>query len=125
MGLEDWLGVGVPYPSLYYNWEQENATTWDSVKAYEEATYYVDEWESSYDEWVTMVTNIYYGSQRQNYLKSQARVVDMVLTQPIVYDLDLIYPRTLLIIGDKGALQEETTHTCLAKLSRTHSGSQG
>lgn len=69
---------------------------------YEDATYYVDEWESSYNEWVTMVNNIYYGSQRHSYLLSQARVVDMVLTQPIVYDLDLIYPRTLLIIGDKG-----------------------
>lgn len=101
MGLEDWLAVGVPYDSLYTNWVAENVTTWESIKAYEEATYYANSWESSYDEWVTMVTNIYYGTQRRNYLLSQARVVDMVLTQPIVYSLDLILARTLLVIGDK------------------------
>lgn len=101
MGLEDWLGIGVPYPSLQYNWQAENSTTWDSIKAYEKATYYVGNWDPSYDEWVTMSDNIYHGSERHNFLINQARVVDMVLTQPIAHSLELVRPRTLLVVGDK------------------------
>lgn len=48
MGLEEWRGVGVPYPTLYSSWDQEKATAWDTVKAYEVA-YYVNEWKSSND----------------------------------------------------------------------------
>lgn len=101
MGLEDWLEKGVPYPSLQYNWQAENSTTWASIKAYEQATYYVGNWDSSYDEWVTMSDNIYHGSERANFLVSQARVVDMVLTQPIAHSFGLVRPRTLLVVGDK------------------------
>lgn len=101
MGLEDWLGIGVPYPSLQYSWQAENSTTWDSIKAYEKATYYVGNWDPSYDEWVTMSDNIYHGSERHNFLVNQARVVDMVLTQPIAHSFELVRPRTLLVVGDK------------------------
>ncbi|KAI3396149.1 hypothetical protein diail_412 [Diaporthe ilicicola] len=101
MGLEDWLEAGVPYPSLEYNWQSENATTWASIKAYEQATYYVGSWDASYDEWVTMSDNIYHGSERRNFLAGQARVVDMVLTQPIAHSFASISPRTLLVTGDK------------------------
>lgn len=74
----------MPYPILYYSCEQENATTWNTIMGYENITYFVGQWKSWYDEGVAMVTNVYYGSQRRNYLRNQAQVVDMVLTQPIV-----------------------------------------
>lgn len=101
LGLEDWKAVGVPYKSIGLGWVMESATTWDSIKAYEENTYYVNTWKPEYDEWVTMLDNVYYGSRRQEFIYNQAQTTDMIYTQPVIYELDTIKPRTLVMIGDK------------------------
>lgn len=101
LGLEDWKAVGVPYESIDLGWATENATTWESIKTYEQGTYYVNTWKDAYSEWVTMLANIYYGSKRQEFIFNQAQTTDMIYTQPIFYELTTIEPRTLLMIGDK------------------------
>lgn len=102
LGLEDWKAVGVPYQSLDRTWAAENATTWASIQAYENVTYYVGAWRADrYDVWVTMLAGVYYGSRRREFLVNQAQATDMVYTQPVLYEFGLIRPRTLLMIGDK------------------------
>lgn len=101
LGLEDWKAVGVPYNDIDLGWVTENATTWASIKAYEQATYYVNTWKPAYDVWVTMLADIYYGSERQRFIYNQAQTTDMIYTQPVFYELGMIEPRTLLMIGDK------------------------
>ncbi len=101
LGLEDWKAVGVPYLSIDDNYVTEHASNYTSIRAYEQATYYVGQWDPSYDVWVNMLVNIYSGSQAENYAFDQALVTDMVLSQPIVYELPLLKTRTLLIVGDK------------------------
>ncbi|KAF3771095.1 alpha/beta hydrolase fold domain-containing protein [Cryphonectria parasitica EP155] len=101
LGLEDWQDKGVPYESIDDGWVTENATTWESIMAYEENTYYVNTWKAEYDEWVTMLYNIYYGSERQQFIYNQAQTTDMIFTQPVIYEFPLLTPRTLLMIGDK------------------------
>ncbi|CAN8096159.1 unnamed protein product [Discula destructiva] len=101
LGLEDWKALGVPYQSVDVSWATENATTFASIKAYEMNTYYVNTWKSAYDEWVTMLVNIYYGSKREEFTFNQAQTTDMIYTQPTIYEFGLIGPRTLLMIGDK------------------------
>lgn len=101
LGLEDWKTLGVPYQLIDVSWATENATTAASIKAYELVTYYVNVWKPEYDVWVTMLANIYYGSQREEFTYNQAQTTDMIYTQPVIYEFGLIVPRTLLMIGDK------------------------
>lgn len=101
IGLEDWKAVGVPYIDIDASFESERASDYASIRAYEQATYYVGVWSEQYDVWVRMLVNIYRGSRALAYARAQALVVDMVLTQPVVYELGLLRPRTLLVIGEK------------------------
>lgn len=101
VGLEDYTAKGVPYISIEETVETEAASTYESIRAYEEATYYVGEWREEYDTWVTMLANIYHGSEREAYLQIQARIVDLVLTQPVAHEFARLQPRTLLMIGEQ------------------------
>ena len=101
VGLEDYTAKGVPYLSIDDNIQTEAASTYGSIRGYEQQVYYVGQWKPAYDTWVNMLVNIYYGSQRQNYVRNQAQIVDLVLTQPIAQYFKQIAPRTLLIVGDK------------------------
>ncbi|KAK4215224.1 hydrolase [Rhypophila decipiens] len=102
IGLEDYLALGVPYQSIDDTFVTEQSTTYSSIRSYEQSTYYPNgPWTSSYDKWATMLANIYSGSQSRSFTQGQARVVDMVLTQPVVYELPLLKTKTLLLIGQK------------------------
>jgi pimeloyl-ACP methyl ester carboxylesterase len=101
LGLEDWIAKGVPYPKMDDEWATELSQNYTTIRAYEQATYYVNTWSDSYDVWVNMLNNIYHGSEREQYTWNQAQVVDMVLTQPVVYEFPALKTRTLLMVGDK------------------------
>lgn len=101
VGLEDYTAKGVPYVTVDETVQTEAASTYESIRGYEQATYYVGEWRDEYDEWVNMLVNIYYGSERDAYLQIQARIVDLVLTQPVAHEFARLQPRTLLMIGEK------------------------
>lgn len=101
VGLEDYVQKGVPYISIDQSIVSEAASTYQSIKGYEQAVYYVGQWKPAYDTWVNMLVNIYNGPKRKAYVKNQARIVDMVLTSPIAHYFGDIKPRTLLIVGNK------------------------
>lgn len=101
VGLEDYTQKGVPYVSIEQTYKSEMASTYKSIRGYEQATYYVGEWRDEYDTWVNMLVNVYYGSKRETYCKNQAQIVDLVLTQPVAHAFKDLKPRTLLIVGDK------------------------
>lgn len=103
IGLEDYLAEGVPYPSIDTTLQTEQSTTYASIRSYEQITYYPNStWTPAYDKWAVMLSNIYHGSQASAFIAGQARVVDMVLTQPIIREFGLLLePKTLLMIGQK------------------------
>jgi pimeloyl-ACP methyl ester carboxylesterase len=101
IGLEDWKALGVPYMAIDETAVSERASTYGSIRGYEQATYYLGEWAPEYDVWVNMLVDVYGGSKGEEFVQNQARVVDMVLTQPVVGELGLLRPRTLLLIGEK------------------------
>ncbi|GJN73253.1 alpha/beta hydrolase fold domain-containing protein [Purpureocillium lilacinum] len=101
VGLEDYVQKGVPYISIDDSIVTEAASTYTSIRGYEQAVYYVGQWKAAYDTWVNMLVNIYNGSRRNAYIKNQAQIVDMVLTSPVAHYFGDIKPRTLLIVGDK------------------------
>jgi pimeloyl-ACP methyl ester carboxylesterase len=101
IGLEDWKAIGVPYQAIDVTEVSESNSNYTSIRAYEQSTYYVNEWKPEYDVWVNMLDNIYHGSQRTNFVHNQAQTTDMVLTQPVVYEFGLLKTRTLLVNGMK------------------------
>ncbi|KAK4465105.1 Alpha/Beta hydrolase protein [Cladorrhinum samala] len=101
IGLEDWVSLGVPYPSVEDSYLAEKASSYASIKGYQQQTYYAGSWRESYGEWVQMLVDIYAGSQAEAFAWCQARVVDMVMTQTVVYEFARLKVKTLLAIGQK------------------------
>jgi pimeloyl-ACP methyl ester carboxylesterase len=101
IGLEDWKAKGLPSISVDQWYERELKTTADSLRRYEQATYYAGQWKLAYDSWVEMLAGLYGGPGREAVAWDSALLDDMIYTQPVFYELgDLTVP-TLLFIGDK------------------------
>ncbi|KAK4187891.1 Alpha/Beta hydrolase protein [Podospora australis] len=103
IGLEDYLAEGVPYLDISAHLASEAETNYASIKAYEQATYYQGDWIEDYDVWARMLSAVYAGSEREAFLEAQARVVDMVLTQPVANDVSRVKTKrgVLLVVGTK------------------------
>jgi pimeloyl-ACP methyl ester carboxylesterase len=101
IGLEDWKAKGVPWLSLDGWREREARVSADSIRAYERATYYADTWDPAYEHWVQMLAGMYRGPGRAAVAESSARLYDMIVTQPVLYELEQIVTPVLLMVGDK------------------------
>jgi pimeloyl-ACP methyl ester carboxylesterase len=102
IGLEDWKALGVPYRTLDSLWLDEQATTYTSIRNYQQSTYYVNTWKPAYDVWVNMSLSLYQlAGENVTYTYNQAQSTEAVLTQPVVYEFPLVKARTLVMIGTK------------------------
>ncbi|KAM0323923.1 hypothetical protein ACHAQA_008504 [Verticillium albo-atrum] len=101
IGLEDYIAKGVPYPAIDTTVLQERTQAYTTIRAYQQAVYYLGVWKPAYDVWVTMLAAIYWGSQRDAFVWCQARVVDMVFTQPVAGDFEQVKTKSVLLIGEK------------------------
>lgn len=101
LGLENWFAVGVPYQAIDVSYRTELNTTFDSIKTYQQATYYAGTWKPEYDVWVNMLLSVYKGSMGTQFAYDMALTTDMVFTQPIIYELPNLKMPSLLMVGDK------------------------
>jgi pimeloyl-ACP methyl ester carboxylesterase len=101
IGLEDWKAKGVPYQPVDKWFEAEQKTTADSIRAYEKSTYYVGEWKPDYDRWVEMLAGMYRGPGKRSVAWDSALLYDMIYTQPVFYEFELLKMPVLLLIGEK------------------------
>ncbi|RQH07575.1 alpha/beta fold hydrolase [Paraburkholderia dinghuensis] len=101
IGLEDWKAKGVPSLSVDDWYARELKTTADSIRRYEQATYYAGQWNAAYEPWVQMLAGMYRGPGKQIVAWNSALLYDMIYTQPVVYELGQLQMPTLLMIGDK------------------------
>jgi pimeloyl-ACP methyl ester carboxylesterase len=101
VGLEDWQAKGVPWVSVDRWFEEEKKTTAESIRKYEQETYYAGQWRPEYDRWVQMLAGLYRGPGRDVVAWDSALLYDMIFDQPVVHDLARLKPPTLLIVGDK------------------------
>ncbi|KAM3084147.1 hypothetical protein ACMFMF_001504 [Clarireedia jacksonii] len=99
LGLEDWQAKGVPYQAPDKTFLTELATTFTSIKSYEQSTYYGGTWLPAYDIWVNMLLAVYQGAEGRTFAWNMALVTDAVFTQPILYQLGQISVRSLLVVG--------------------------
>ena len=101
IGLEDWKAKGVPLVTIDQLYERERKTTFDSIKRYQQSTYYAGTWKPAYDRWVEMLASMYAGDGGKLVAWNQALTSDMILSQPVVYEFDRIAVPTALMIGQK------------------------
>ncbi|KAB7647640.1 alpha/beta fold hydrolase [Polymorphobacter fuscus] len=101
LGLNDTLGQGVPYADLGTLRAEEAKTDAASIKAYQLRTYYHGEWRPAYDRWVAMLAGQYAGPGGDIVRDAQARLSDMIQTQPVAAELPQLRVPVTLIIGQR------------------------
>jgi pimeloyl-ACP methyl ester carboxylesterase len=101
IGLEDWNAKGVPLTTVDELYAGEKKTTAESIKKYQQAVYYHGNWKPEYDRWVDMLASMYAGKDGDLVAWSQALTSDMVLSEPVIYEIDQLKVPTLLLIGLK------------------------
>jgi len=108
LGLEDWKRLA-PYASIDSNCKKEMKTDFAAAKKYQQENYYHGTWKPEYDEWVKLQTAWFGDSQYPVVAMDNAQTSDMIFTQPVVYELNLIKAPTLLIIGslDRTAINRD------------------
>ena len=98
LGLVDTLAQGAPYTPIDALLQEEAKTNRDSIAAYERKNYYHGGWRPEYDEWVDVLAGQYAGEDAGVVQNAQARITDMIETQPVASELPrLALPVTLLI----------------------------
>jgi pimeloyl-ACP methyl ester carboxylesterase len=100
IGLEDWKTLGVPPISVDQWYQRELKLSADSVRAYEKATYYSNNWKPEYEKWVDMLAGLNAGPGKKAVAWNSALIYDMILTQPVIYEFPLLKVPATLIIGD-------------------------
>jgi len=101
LGLNDTLAQGVPYTDLGALRQEEAKTDAASIKAYQLRNYYHGAWRPAYDRWVAMLAGQYASPDGDTVRDAQARLSDMIETQPVAAELDRITAPVSLIIGQR------------------------
>ncbi|TXC70596.1 alpha/beta hydrolase [Sphingomonas ginsenosidivorax] len=101
LGLNDTLAEGVPYTDLGSLRAEEAKTDAASIKAYQLRNYYHGEWRPAYDQWVAMLAGQYASPDGDVVRDAQARLSDMIQTQPVAADLPRLAMPVTLIIGER------------------------
>ena len=101
IGLEDWKAKGVPSISIDDWYARELKVSEDSIRHYEQETYFSGHWSAEYEPWVQMYAGLNRGPGKQLVAWNSALIYDMIYTQPVFYELENIAVPTLLMIGDK------------------------
>ena len=101
IGLEDWKAKGVPSISVDEWYARELTVTADSIRRYQQTTYFAGQWRAEFEPWVQMSAGLNRGPGKKLVAWNSALVDDMIYTQPVFYELEHIAVPTLLMIGDK------------------------
>ena len=100
IGLEDWKALGVPYRTVDQWYQRELKLNSDSLRKYEQSTYYVGRWKPEYERWVSMLAGLNQGPGHTLVAWNSALIYDMIFTQPVVYEFKDLSMPALLLIGD-------------------------
>jgi pimeloyl-ACP methyl ester carboxylesterase len=99
IGLEDWKALGVPYRTVDQWFERETKLNAESIRKYEQNTYYGGRWKPEYERWVTMLAGLNQGPGHNVVAWNSALIYDMIFTQPVYYEFKNLKMPTLLLIG--------------------------
>ncbi|MEO5997179.1 MAG: alpha/beta hydrolase [Chitinophagaceae bacterium] len=105
LGLEDWK-LNVPYQSVDDWYKFELKQNYAAIKKYQQENYYGGNWDTAYDKWLNLQAGWTIHPDYPKIAWNSALIYDMIFTQPVLYEFELIKCPTLLIIGqnDRTAL---------------------
>jgi len=101
LGLNDTLAEGVPYADIGKLRQEEGRTTAATIKAYQQRNYYHGTWKPEYDRWVAMLAGQYASADGDIVRDAQARLTDMIQTQPVVAEFPRVARPVTLLIGQR------------------------
>lgn len=101
IGLEDWKAKGVPRRTVDDWYQRELKTTADSIRKYQQSTYYANQWRPEFDHWVDMQAGMFNGAGKEAVAWSSAQTYEMIFDQPVFYDFEKLKVPTLLLIGQQ------------------------
>jgi pimeloyl-ACP methyl ester carboxylesterase len=99
LGLNDPVAEGVPYAPLATLRAEEAKTSAATIRAYQQRTYYAGQWRPAYERWVQMLAGQYASRRGDTVREAQARLSDMIQTQPVVYEFARVTQPVTLLIG--------------------------
>ena len=100
IGLEDYK-INVPYQAIDVLYSKELKQNAESIKKYQLTSYYDNKWKPEYDEWLNLTAGWTLSKDYPLIAWNNALTTDMIITQPVVYELQNIKVPTLLIIGQR------------------------
>lgn len=100
IGLEDWKRK-VPYRPVSWWYANELKKDYDGIRKYQQESYYDGEWSPEYDQWVNLLAGWAKHPDYSQVAWNAALTYDMIFTQPVVYELELLQMPTLLLIGTR------------------------
>ncbi len=100
IGLEDWKTM-IPYQSVDAWYASELKQTPESMKKYQQDSYYGGKWNAAYEKWLAPFAGWTKNKKYSIIAKSSALTYDMVFTQPVLYEFGNLKMPVLLIIGQR------------------------
>jgi pimeloyl-ACP methyl ester carboxylesterase len=100
IGLEDYLAV-VPYATIDELHAKELAQTPEKIRTYQREAYYAGQWKPEYEALIEIPAGWTRHPGYPRVAWNAALTADMILTQPVVYELERIQVPTLLVIGQR------------------------
>jgi len=100
IGLEDWK-IYIPYQTVEDWYADELKQNYNSLKQYQLTSYYGNQWKPEYDRWVEIQAGWTNNIDYPRIAWNSALLYDMIFTQPVCYEFELIKAPTLLIIGQR------------------------
>jgi len=101
LGLNDTIAQGAPYAPLGTLLAEEAETDAASIRAYQQRVYYGGEWKPEYQRWVDMLAGQYASGGGDAVRQAQARLSDMIETQPTAHRLEQVKVPLALMIGQE------------------------
>ena len=100
IGLEDYK-TKIPYQTVDELYRKELKQNEASIKQYQLTSYYDNKWKPEYDQWLNLTAGWTQSKDYPLIAWNNALTTDMIITQPVFYELSDIKTSTLLIIGQR------------------------
>lgn len=100
IGLEDYKQL-TPYKPVDFWYKNELAQNYEKIRQYQLVFYYNNQWKPEYDRWVNLLAGWTLNKDYPLIAWNAALTYDMIVTQPVVQEFQLLKCPTLLIIGTR------------------------
>ena len=116
LGMEDYK-LKVPYQTIDDWYKSELKQGYAGIKKYQQENYYGGTWKPEFDRWARLQAGVTLDKNYPLVARNSALTYDMIYTQPVLYEFELIKCPLLLIIGelDRTAVGKNLVSSDIAK----------